>query len=100
MQSIIIKPLITEKTLLLAQKGVYSFMAADHTNKGEIAADINKLYKVKVTSIRTCNMHGKVHRTGKRQVKVRKPDWKKAFVTLTKGQTIEAFTVTGEGEKK
>ena len=53
-----------------------------------------------VTDVKTAIMHGKERRTGRARLLVRKSDWKKAFVKLGKGQTIAAFEVTQETEKK
>lgn len=98
-RQVVQRPLLTEKTLALANKGWYTFAVDKLARKEQIAKDVEKNYKVKVTQVRTIAMHGKVRRSGKRMLTVRKPDWKKALVTLAKGQTIEAFTVVPEGEK-
>ena len=100
MKQIIIKPVITEKSLSLASRGWYTFAVALASNKPEIAHAISDLYKVTVVEIRTMIMHGKERRSGKKQKRVTKSDWKKALVRLKEGQKIDAFEVTGEGEKK
>ncbi len=98
--TIVNKPLITEKTLTLAGKGFYTFDVAVMANKIVISHEIEKLYKVKVTGIRTITSHGKVRRVGRKMTPIKKSDWKKAIVRLAAGQKIDAFEVTGEGEKK
>ncbi len=100
MQKIIKRPLLTEKTLALAAKGWYTFAAERRARKEQIAAMIEKLYNVKVTEVRTMSVRGKVRRSGRRMLRLKKPDWKKALVRLSQGQTIAAFTVAPEGEKK
>lgn len=101
MKHIIIKPVITEKSLSLASRGWYTFAVAAAGNKPQIAAAIHDLYNnVTVVDVRSMIMHGKEHRVGKKQKKVSKSDWKKALVRLKKGQKIDAFEVTGELEKK
>lgn len=100
MKQVIIKPIITEKSLSLAAKGWYTFGVAIASNKVHIAHAITDMYKVTVVDVRTMIMHGKERRSGKRQKKVTKSDWKKALVRLKEGQKIDAFEVTGEPEKK
>ena len=87
------RPLITEKSMMLAQKGWYSFIVTAFRRKEDIAKEIGKLYDVKVTDIRTVRMSGKMHRAGRRSVMVQKPDWKKAVVRLAKGQKIALFDI-------
>lgn len=100
MKQIIIKPVITEKSLSLAARGWYTFAVDAASSKPVIAKAIGGLYNVDVTDVRTMIMHGKERRSGKRQKKVIKSDWKKALVRLKEGQKIDAFEVTGEAEKK
>ena len=100
MNRIIVRPIITEKSLSLASRGWYSFAVKEASNKYEIAQAIRELYKVTVEGVRTMIMHGKEHRSGKRQKKIAKSDWKKALVHLKVGQKIDAFEVTGETKEK
>lgn len=88
---IIVAPLITEKTTLLKEKGpVLAFRVDRHANKVEIRHAVEKLFKVKVASVRTQNAWGKKKRVGRYEG--RRPDWKKAYVTLKPGErTIEYF---------
>ncbi|MBI3956205.1 50S ribosomal protein L23 [Candidatus Gottesmanbacteria bacterium] len=96
----IIKPIITEKSLALAAKGWYTFAVNVGSNKPQIAVAIHDLYNVTVIDLRTMIMHGKERRSGKRMRRIVKSDWKKALVQLKAGQKIDAFEITGEGEKK
>jgi len=89
--SIVIKPLVTEKSLALANRGWYTFAVLKTAVKGHIASAIAKQYKVKVEDVRTVTMPGKTRRVGKSMRTVEKSDWKKALVRLTKGQTIDTF---------
>lgn len=91
MDNIIEKPVITEKSLTLAGKGWYTFAVNFTATKERIAAEIAKFYKVKVLSVRTANMHGKIHKAGRKMKLTRKPDWKKAYVLLQSGQKIDVF---------
>ena len=94
------RPLITEKSLNLASKGLYTFAVPPDARKQGIARTVNGLYDVNVQAVRVLIMHGKVRASGKRRTKTKRMDWKKALVRLKDGQTIDAFEVTGEGEKK
>ena len=79
------QPLITEKsTILREQDGSYCFKVHLNANKIDIARAIEELFKkdkVKVQSVRTMRVKGKVKRRGRDIGK--RPDWKKAYVTLT-----------------
>lgn len=91
---IIERPLITEKSLQLASRGWYTFVVDIAASKQSIGQAISSAYKVEVVTVRTVTMHGKVRRVGKRSVHVKRPNWKKAMVTLKKGQKIDVFEVT------
>jgi large subunit ribosomal protein L23 len=90
---IIKRPIITEKTLTLAGRGWYTFAADIDASKPMIASEVSKIYKVNVQKVRTVTMHGKVRRVGRKAVPTAKPDWKKAMVSLKKGQKIDAFEI-------
>src|SRR3972149_4362991 len=93
------RPVLTEKTLALAATGWYTFAVPVDMEKESIGKAINSLYNVTVMQVRTARQHGKVRRGGRRMLPVKRPGWKKAFVKLKSGQTIEAFTVPTQGEK-
>ncbi|OGG31478.1 50S ribosomal protein L23 [Candidatus Gottesmanbacteria bacterium RIFCSPLOWO2_01_FULL_46_9] len=103
MNTIVRRPLITEKTLTLASRGWYTFVVSDDASKPSIAWAVSRFYKVTVTQVRVISMHGKVRRVGKLSKHTKKADWKKAMVQLAKGQKIDVFEVTSEqgtqGEK-
>lgn len=93
MKQIVIKPIITEKSLASAAKGWYTFAVTLMSRKTEIAAAVSGLYGVTVTSLRTLIMHGKQRKSGKRMKRVLRQDWKKALVRLKSGEKIDAFDV-------
>lgn len=95
---IVKRPLITEKTLRLASRGWYTFVTDIDASKHTIATEVSRVYKVNVVEVRTITMHGKVRRVGRKAVPTAKPDWKKAMVTLKKGQKIDAFEITAPQE--
>lgn len=90
-QDIIIKPVITEKSMDSLQEGKYTFKVAKNANKVEIKRAIETLFDgVKVAKVNTVNCRGRQRRVGMNIGKT--PDWKKAIVTLAEGsKTIEYF---------
>jgi large subunit ribosomal protein L23 len=89
-RAVIKQALITEKgTVLRETRNQYHFAVARDANKIEIKRAIETIFSVKVGDVRTMQMHGKVKRQG-RWVG-RRPDWKKAVVTLLPDQKIELF---------
>ncbi len=89
--NIILAPVITEKSTLLKEKhGALVFRVDRAANKIEIRQAIEKLFSVKVASVRTENVRGKLKRMGR--YAGRRSDWKKAYITLKPGEkTIEYF---------
>jgi len=90
MYQIIRSPLITEKMTNLSERNQIGFKVAIGATKPEIAAAIESLFKVKVTSVNTLIQKGKSKRF-KGRLGVRS-DVKKAIVTLAPGQTIDFTT--------
>jgi large subunit ribosomal protein L23 len=89
-QKIIRRPLITEKsTQQKEETRQYVFEVHRDANKIEIQSAVERLFKVKVLQVRTSNVLGKVKRLGRRYGK--RPDWKKAIVTLKEGDRIDFF---------
>lgn len=87
---IIIRPVLTEKsTQMRDEQNQFCFSVRLDANKIEIKHAIEKLFDVSVASVRTQIMRGKVKRYGRGYGK--RPNWKKAIVTLQEGQNIEFF---------
>lgn len=85
---IIINPLRTEKGVKAQEKeNKYEFVVYKTANKEEIKKAIEEIYKVKVEQVNTMNVMGKWRKV--RLVEGRRSDWKKAVITLLKGETIE-----------
>ena len=80
-------PVITEKAAALGQENVYVFKVDSRANKIEIKQAIEKLFNVKVESIRTINVKPKKKRVGRYSGLTNRT--KKAIVTLAEGQQIE-----------
>jgi large subunit ribosomal protein L23 len=90
--SVIKKPHVTEKTSLGSDTtNTVSLVVDRDANKIEIKQAVESLFKVKVADVRTVNVAGKVKRVGKNTGK--RSNWKKAYVTLQEGQSIDFFEV-------
>ena len=80
-------PLLSEKGTRLSQtENKYVFRVSSRANKIEIRRAIEKLYKVRVKDVNTMTVRGKPKRMGFALGK--RPDWKKAIVTLEEGETL------------
>ncbi|MDE7295471.1 MAG: 50S ribosomal protein L23 [Oscillospiraceae bacterium] len=89
-QDIVIKPIITEKSMGALAENKYTFKVAKNANKIEIAKAVEELFGVQVASVNTMNCKGRSKRVGMNRGTT--PDWKKAIVTLKEGsKTIEFF---------
>ena len=87
---IIIKPVLSEKSYSDIANKKYTFKVAKSANKVEIKKAIEDIFGVKVKSVNTANIDGKLKRQGKTQGYT--SDYKKAYVTLTEdSKTIEFF---------
>ena len=89
-QDIIIKPIITEASMMGIVSKKYTFKVASDANKVEIAKAVEELFGVKVAKVNTLAVKGKMRRYGR--FEGYKASWKKAIVTLTEdSKTIEFF---------
>ena len=84
---IIKAPLVTEKSSDAKQNNKYTFLVSEKATKTEIKEAIEKIFNVKVTSIRTMNVKPKKRRVGRYTGLTNRT--KKAIVTLAEGQTID-----------
>lgn len=97
MNYIVKKPIITEKSLKDAQRGIFTFAVSPIASKGIIKKTISELFKVHVMSVTSNMVKGKKRMTGKKRLPVYEANWKKARVTLGKDEKIDLFEV---GERK
>ena len=88
-RDVIIKPVVTEKSMDLLADNKYTFIVDKHSNKNEIKSAIEHIFKVEVEKVYTMNIKGKPKRMGKFEGK--RPDRKKAVVALKAGQKIRLF---------
>lgn len=96
-QDVLIRPLLTEKSTKQAEKGKFTFQVGIHADKVSIKKAIEKAFPVHVTDVATIIVKGKTVRTGMRRTEKTLSPWKKAVVTLKKGEKIGLFNV---GEAK
>jgi large subunit ribosomal protein L23 len=88
--AVIKRPLITESAVAKHEKtNTYVFEVHPEANKVQIRNAVEKLFDVKVLAVNTARVHGKMRRH--RTATVQRPDWKKAYVKLQEGNSIELF---------
>ncbi|MGB9802961.1 50S ribosomal protein L23 [Desulfofundulus sp.] len=88
-RDILKRPVVTEKSMSLLADNKYTFIVDPRANKVEIKKAVEELFKVKVEKVNTMRVKGKAKRV--RNIVGRRPDVKKAIVTLRKGDKIELF---------
>ena len=89
-RNVLKKPLVTEKTAAAKEgNNVVSFVVDKNANKAEIKSSVQKIFNVAVESVRTVNVAGKLKRSG--SVFGKRSNWKKAYVSLKDGESIEIF---------
>lgn len=88
-RDVLVRPVISEKSVGLLEDNKYTFWVDRDANKIEIKAAVEKMFKVKVDEVRTISIKGKEKRMGR--YVGRRPDRKKAVVTLEPGHKIEGF---------
>ena len=86
---VIIRPVVSEKTYVLAELGKYTFRVADTAHKTQIRQAVEQLFDVKVVEVRTSSVKSKPKRRG--QTSGRTRQWKKAIVQVREGDTIPIF---------
>ena len=86
----ILSPLVTEKTTNLSDQNKVVFKVPATANKKNLKTNIEKIFKVNVTKINIINKQNRIKMTRGRKVKV--SGYKKAIITLKKGQSIDLTT--------
>ena len=97
-EEIIVKPIITEKSSTGVAEGKYTFKVAKKATKVEIANAVEALFDVKVLSVNTITVKGKEKRVGANSGK--RPDWKKAIVTIDTNPSETSYLSKGGKEVK
>ena len=90
---VLLRPVITERSMSQTNEGRYTFAVATDATKQEIAEAVAEQFKVDVVAVNTMPVRGKKRRLGRKTGTT--PDWKKAVVTIAKGQKIEKYFVEG-----
>ena len=90
MYQTILGPVITEKSTLGSEHGQITFRVAIDATKPQVKQAVEELFKVKVKAVNTIRVKGKKKRF--RGVLGRRPDWKKAVITLEDGHSIDVTT--------
>ena len=93
--NVFVKPLLTEKSIDKTAKSVYSFQVKNDANKNQIKSAAEKLFNVKVASVRTHIKKGKVKRVGQKMKPKKRSDVKIALIKLTSGK-IDLFPMTNK----
>jgi len=93
---VIIRPVVSEKTYVLAEAGKYTFRVNERAHKTQIRAAVEQLFDVKVVEVRTAHVKPKPKRRG--QTAGRRRRWKKAIVQVRKGDVIPIFGQALGGE--
>ena len=87
--TVIIRPVISEKSYALIAEGKYTFRVHDRAHKTQIAQAVEQIFEVHVREVRTAKVRSKPKRRGLHNGRSR--SWKKAIVKLAPGERIELF---------
>ena len=90
-RDVILRPVVSEKSYALLDKGVYIFIVRPDANKIEIRQAIEQIFDVTVVKVNTLNRKGKRKRQRRRPTFGKRPDTKRAIVTLAEGDRIPLF---------
>ena len=89
--TVVLAPHVSEKSALnIEHNNQFVFKVAIDANKPEIKKAVEKMFEVKVKNVQTSTLKGKAKRFGKNMGK--RKDWKKAYVTLAEGSTIDMMS--------
>ena len=88
-RDILLAPVVSEKSYTRIDENKYTFLVAPDANKTQIRIAVEKVFNVQVLQVNTLNRRGKLRRT--RYGYGRRPDTKRAIVTLADGQSIDLF---------
>ena len=90
-RSVILRPVVSEKSYGLLDSGVYTFVVDPGANKIEIRQAVESIFGVRVEKVNTLNRTGKHKRNRRSFTFGKRPDTKRAIVTLAPGDRIELF---------
>jgi large subunit ribosomal protein L23 len=90
-RDVILRPVVSEKSYALLDQGIYIFIVRPDANKIEIRQAVEKIFDVRVVKVNTLNRKGKRKRQRRRPTFGKRPDTKRAIVTLAEGDRIPLF---------
>ena len=90
-RDVIVRPVVSEKSYMLLDDNVYTFVVAPAASKPEIRDAIEAIFGVTVLKVNTLNRKGKRKRNRRNMTFGKRSDTKRALVTLAEGDTIELF---------
>jgi large subunit ribosomal protein L23 len=90
-RDVIVAPVVSEKSYALMEEGVYTFTVHPQASKPEIRDAVQSIFGVKVSKVNTLTRLGKRKRNRRTFTYGRRPDTKRAIVTLVEGETIDLF---------
>jgi large subunit ribosomal protein L23 len=90
-RDIIVSPVVSEKSYALMEEGVYTFKVHPDASKPQIRDAVQEIFGVKVAKVNTLNRPGKRKRNRRTFTYGKRPDTKRALVTLVEGDSIELF---------
>ncbi|MCI5775155.1 MAG: 50S ribosomal protein L23 [Aerococcus sp.] len=96
-EDVIIRPVITEKSMDAMDEDKYTFEVSIHASKSRVRQAIEELFDVKVKNVNIVNVHAKKKRVGQYTGKTARR--RKAIVTLAEGDSIEIFPTTQDNEE-
>ena len=96
---VLIRALMSEKSMKDSEKGKYSFLVHRRANKYDVKRAVESVFKVNVVSVLTTTIKGRTNRVGARRIEITKSPFKKAQVTLRAGQTLGATTEEPKSDK-
>jgi large subunit ribosomal protein L23 len=90
-RDIIVSPVVSEKSYALMEEGVYTFKVHSDASKPQIRDAVQEIFGVKVAKVNTLNRPGKRKRNRRTFTYGKRPDTKRALVTLVEGDSIDLF---------
>jgi large subunit ribosomal protein L23 len=90
-RDIIVSPVVSEKSYALMEAGVYTFKVHPDASKPQIRDAVQEIFGVKVATVNTLNRPGKRKRNRRTFTYGKRPDTKRAIVTLVEGDSIDLF---------
>jgi large subunit ribosomal protein L23 len=90
-RDVIVAPVVSEKSYALMEEGVYTFKVHPSASKPEIRDAVQEIFGVRVAKVNTLNRPGKRKRNRRTFTWGRRPDTKRAIVTLVEGDEIDLF---------